>query len=134
MLSQLFDGANLFVLPFWTLMIFLPKWDVTRKLISSPLPYITLAELYLYLLIGSIPALAIAIAVCYDRSNSTTVINVWHSDSSDGNRHEKRGETIKAEVARLVSVKSRNGRRCYVKSSKTKVERIKTSTPKKREN
>jgi hypothetical protein len=45
MLSQLFDGANLFVLPFWTLIIFLPKWDVTRKLISSPLPYITLAEL-----------------------------------------------------------------------------------------
>jgi Domain of unknown function (DUF4281) len=54
MLSQLFDGANLFVLPFWTLMIFLPKWDVTRKLISSPLPYIALAGLYLYLLVGSI--------------------------------------------------------------------------------
>ncbi len=54
MLSQIFDGANLFVLPFWTLMIFLPNWEITRKVISSPLPFIVLAGLYLYLLIGSI--------------------------------------------------------------------------------
>jgi hypothetical protein len=54
MLSQLFDGANLFVLPFWTLIILLPKWDVTRKIILSPLPFIALAGLYIYLLIGSI--------------------------------------------------------------------------------
>ena len=54
MISQLFDGANLFVLPFWTLMIFLPQWDVTRKIISSPLPFIALAGLYVYLLVVAI--------------------------------------------------------------------------------
>jgi Domain of unknown function (DUF4281) len=54
MISQLFDGANLFVLPFWTLMIFLPKWDITRKVILSPLPFIALAGLYIYLLIIAI--------------------------------------------------------------------------------
>jgi Domain of unknown function (DUF4281) len=50
MITQLFDGANLFVLPFWTLIIFLPNWGVTRKVISSPLPFIALAGLYVYLL------------------------------------------------------------------------------------
>jgi hypothetical protein len=54
MLSQLFDGANLFVLPFWTLMVFLPKWDITRKVISSPLPFISLAGLYIYLLVVAV--------------------------------------------------------------------------------
>ncbi len=50
MIAQLFDGANLFVLPFWTLIIFLPNWGVTRKVISSPLPFMALAGLYVYLL------------------------------------------------------------------------------------
>jgi hypothetical protein len=50
MISQIFDGANLFVLPFWTLIIFLPNWGVTRKVISSPLPFIALAGVYVYLL------------------------------------------------------------------------------------
>jgi Domain of unknown function (DUF4281) len=54
MISQLFDGANLFVLPFWALMIVLPKWEITRKVISSPLPFITLAGLYIYLLIVAV--------------------------------------------------------------------------------
>jgi hypothetical protein len=63
MLSQLFDGANLFVLPFWTLMVFLPKWDITRKVISSPLPFITLAGLYVYLLVVAVnPESAAALA------------------------------------------------------------------------
>jgi Domain of unknown function (DUF4281) len=63
MLSQLFDGANLFVLPFWTLMVFLPKWDITRKVISSPLPFITLAGLYIYLLVVAVnPESAAALA------------------------------------------------------------------------
>jgi Domain of unknown function (DUF4281) len=63
MLSQLFDGANLFVLPFWTLMVFLPKWDITRRVISSPLPFITLAGLYIYLLIVAVnPESAAALA------------------------------------------------------------------------
>ncbi len=54
MIAQLFDGANLFVLPFWTLIIFLPNWDVTGKVIRSPLPFIALAGLYVYLLVVAI--------------------------------------------------------------------------------
>lgn len=54
MLSQLFDLANLFVLPFWALMIVLPKWEITRKVITSPLPFVTLAGLYIYLLIVAV--------------------------------------------------------------------------------
>ena len=54
MLSQLFDLANLFVLPFWALMIVLPKWEITRKVITSPLPFASLAGLYIYLLVVAV--------------------------------------------------------------------------------
>lgn len=52
--SQLFDFANLFVLPFWALMIFLPKWGITKKVMESFLPFVALAGLYIYLFVGSI--------------------------------------------------------------------------------
>ena len=48
-LDQLFSGANLFVLPFWVLMILLPNWAVTQRVMASYLPFIALAGLYLYL-------------------------------------------------------------------------------------
>jgi hypothetical protein len=54
MISQLFDLANLFVLPFWALMIVLPKWEITRKVITSPLPFASLAGLYIYLLVVAV--------------------------------------------------------------------------------
>lgn len=52
--SQLFDGANIFVLPFWALMILLPNWKVTRWVMESYLPFVALAGVYLYLFISSI--------------------------------------------------------------------------------
>lgn len=52
--TQLFNFANLFVLPFWTLMIFLPKWGITKKVMESLLPFVALAGLYIYLFVGSI--------------------------------------------------------------------------------
>lgn len=54
--SQLFDFANLFVLPFWALMIFLPNWDITKKVMQSFLPFVALALLYVYLFSGAITA------------------------------------------------------------------------------
>ncbi|MEH2307382.1 ABA4-like family protein [Nostoc sp.] len=53
-ISQLFNVANLFVLPFWALMILLPNWKVTRQIMSSYLPFVLLAVAYLYLFISSI--------------------------------------------------------------------------------
>ncbi|MEH2083527.1 MAG: ABA4-like family protein [Nostoc sp.] len=53
-ISQLFNVANLFVLPFWALMILLPNWKVTRHIMSSSLPFVLLAGAYLYLFINSI--------------------------------------------------------------------------------
>lgn len=52
--AQLFDIANLFVLPFWALMIFLPNWGVTRRVMESYLPFVALIGLYIYWFIGSI--------------------------------------------------------------------------------
>ncbi|MBF2003144.1 MAG: DUF4281 domain-containing protein [Synechococcales cyanobacterium C42_A2020_086] len=53
-LDLLFNGANLFVLPFWLLMILLPNWQGTRKVMESFLPFVVLAGLYLYLFSNSL--------------------------------------------------------------------------------
>lgn len=52
--EQIFSFANLFVLPFWVLMIFLPNWAVTRRVMGSYIPFVIVASLYLYLLTGEI--------------------------------------------------------------------------------
>ncbi|MDJ0634213.1 MAG: ABA4-like family protein [Xenococcaceae cyanobacterium MO_188.B29] len=52
--TQLFDLANLFVLPFWVLMILLPRWGVTKKVMESFLPFVALAALYIYLFSGTV--------------------------------------------------------------------------------
>ena len=53
-IAQLFDLANLFVLPFWVLMIFLPRWGITKKVMESFVPFVLLAGLYIYLFSGTI--------------------------------------------------------------------------------
>ena len=53
-ITQLFNIANIFVLPFWTLMIILPNWKVTRRVMESYIPFLFLAGAYLYLFITSI--------------------------------------------------------------------------------
>lgn len=50
----LFNAANLFVLPFWVLMVVLPNWGVTRQVMRSFLPFVALAGLYLYLFVNSL--------------------------------------------------------------------------------
>lgn len=53
-IEQLFTGANIFVLPFWTLMILLPNWGVTKKIIESYIPFVILAGLYIFLISGTL--------------------------------------------------------------------------------
>lgn len=53
-LSALFDVSNVFVLPFWALMILLPNWGWTRKVMGSVLPFVALSVLYIYLFINSL--------------------------------------------------------------------------------
>jgi len=47
----LFNTANIFVLPFWALMVILPNWGVTQRAMSSFLPFLVLAGAYLYLFV-----------------------------------------------------------------------------------
>lgn len=47
-IELLFNAANIFVLPFWALMIVLPNWQVTRRVMASMLPFVALAALYIY--------------------------------------------------------------------------------------
>ncbi|AFY75561.1 MAG: DUF4281 domain-containing protein [Hydrococcus sp. C42_A2020_068] len=53
-ITQLFNVSNLFVLPFWALMILLPNWGVTKKVMESFLPFVALAVLYIYFFVGAI--------------------------------------------------------------------------------
>jgi apolipoprotein N-acyltransferase len=45
-METLFNLSSLIVLPFWALMIFLPRWRVTERLMSSPLVSAAPAVLY----------------------------------------------------------------------------------------
>lgn len=51
---QIFNIANFFILPFWILMIVLPKWNITKRVMESYIPFVPLAATYLYLFITSI--------------------------------------------------------------------------------
>jgi hypothetical protein len=44
----IFDLSNLFVLPFWTLMILLPNWGITKKVMESTIPLVVLVVTYIY--------------------------------------------------------------------------------------
>jgi hypothetical protein len=50
-MERIFELSSLAVLPFWALMIFLPHWRMTRKLIGSPLVCVLPAALYAALVI-----------------------------------------------------------------------------------
>ena len=49
-MKVLFDLANAYVMPFWLLMIFAPKWSWTRKILSSPWVLVPLAAAYMRLM------------------------------------------------------------------------------------
>lgn len=48
-----FNVANLFVLPFWVLLIFLPNWGVTQKVMSSFLPFVVLVGVYIFFFVNT---------------------------------------------------------------------------------
>ena len=53
LLELIFSGANLFVLPFWTLMVLVPNAKLTRTIMASLWPVAALASLYLFLFVAS---------------------------------------------------------------------------------
>jgi hypothetical protein len=53
-METLFSVSNLLVMPFWILMIFLPRWQGTRRLVASPLIVAAPAMLYILLLLPRI--------------------------------------------------------------------------------
>lgn len=56
-METIFSLSNLLVMPFWLLMILLPRWHVTRQIISSPLVAAAPALLYLVLVLPRLGAL-----------------------------------------------------------------------------
>ncbi len=53
LLELLFNGANLFVLPFWSLMVLVPNTKLARNVMGSLLPFAGLAGLYIFLFVTS---------------------------------------------------------------------------------
>lgn len=53
-IDYLYNGANLFVLPFWLLMVVAPSWSVTRLVMASTLPFVPLAIAYIFCFIQSL--------------------------------------------------------------------------------
>ncbi|MEO0458643.1 MAG: ABA4-like family protein [Cyanobacteria bacterium P01_A01_bin.114] len=54
LLEYIFNFGNLFVLPFWALMVLVPNWGVTRRVMASYIPFAVLAVLYVYCFINSL--------------------------------------------------------------------------------
>jgi len=84
LITQIFNIANLFVLPFWALMILLPNWKVTRKVMESYLPFVALAGVYVYLFVSSLtPENAAALSspqladIARAFSNETVMATGW---------------------------------------------------------
>lgn len=53
-INQVFTAANLSVLPFWALMIILPNWGITKKVMESLIPLAILAVVYIYFFVLAI--------------------------------------------------------------------------------
>ncbi len=53
-IEYLYNGANLFALPFWALMVLLPSWGVTRRVMGSTLMFVPLALAYIYCFANSL--------------------------------------------------------------------------------
>lgn len=62
LMDTLFSLANLYILPFWLLMIFVPRWRVTRRIVSSLWMVIPLAALYAVLILPRLAVLAPGLA------------------------------------------------------------------------
>lgn len=61
-MDTLFSLSNLLVLPFWALMIFLPHWRWTKRLMTSPLIAVPPALIYAALVVPQIGGLLRALA------------------------------------------------------------------------
>ena len=54
MTEYLYSGANIFVLPFWLLMVIAPNWSITRKVMASTLMFVPLALAYIFCFVNSL--------------------------------------------------------------------------------
>jgi hypothetical protein len=61
-METVFSLSNLLVMPFWLLMILLPHWSVTRRLLASPLVCVAPALLYLLLALPQLGNLLMTVA------------------------------------------------------------------------
>lgn len=50
-MEMIFNFANLYIMPFWALMIFLPRWRITRKIMRSLWVFVPLALAYTVLVL-----------------------------------------------------------------------------------
>ncbi len=57
-METIFTLSNLFVLPFWALMIFLPHWRWTQRIMRSLWPVLVLCVVYAVLLLSQIGGVA----------------------------------------------------------------------------
>ena len=53
-METVFSLSNAFVMPFWLLMIFAPRWSFTTRLMQSPLSVISLPLVYTALIVPGV--------------------------------------------------------------------------------
>ena len=60
-MDTVFQASSLLVAPFWLMMIFVPHWKWTRRIIASPLVIVPAAVLYLILIFPIIPEVILVV-------------------------------------------------------------------------
>ncbi|MDS0474845.1 ABA4-like family protein [Natrinema sp. 1APR25-10V2] len=60
-IATIFKASFLLVAPFWVLMIVAPEWDVTERIVDSPLVALPAALLYLVFLLPQASSVAVAV-------------------------------------------------------------------------
>ena len=56
-MTTIFSLSSLLVMPFWFLMVFLPRWRWTQRIINSPLVAVPAATLYVVLILPQVSSI-----------------------------------------------------------------------------
>jgi hypothetical protein len=62
-LTQVFNLSIYYVSPFWVAMIIFPQWNITKRVMSSFLPFIPICFLYIYYLLTTVDPTSLSSAV-----------------------------------------------------------------------
>ena len=117
-LNLLFTLANVYVLPFWLLMIVLPNWEITKKVMQSYLVFLPLIILYIYLFVGALDPESIGLlaspelpGIAQAFGSEGVAFTGWSLLNSPYFVRKKRSEFLPIKIVKIVGLDFKKCRR-----------------------